>query len=332
MNEKIVFEELSFFAQSLSLLIIEKNNNLNEQVSNTIKKSFNSTKIVDYKESNTELIDGKFNIVLLVADFLDDDTFEVLKELKLNNKEIHLIVILKTMTKKIQRLFEIKTYSVLLEEYTDYDILQKLILETENCILKDKYTNLRNDMYIYNLKKSLNEASKNIKEIEKQKLIDNKSVDEFVDNLNQDHIIDDSMWEHISDEIQTLNEIYEENINKIVLSGFDEHTKAELTDVFSRYNSSLQLIPGLEEFSEIFADLSNSLTNLQLEKLDKNSIAVFDMFEYLYEDITKFFDIVMIERKTKNLNYLTDSMKSSITQIKMSLGLVEIEEDELELF
>lgn len=352
MNHKIICEELSFFAEKQTLLVLDFENLLKKETIDLLKESFEKVDVINSAEELDFKSLASYTMLLAKFNVLNEKSFDVLKEVRIHKKELSIVVVLQDYSSMIQRLFDIKIESLLLHDYTQDEILQKILLASEHYYMKEAYNELRQEMYFYNLKKDLQAASRSIKNIETQKAMypvetkteevkeeikteqpeDSDKLNSFIDNFNLNHEIDDTMWEHISEEITSLNELYEENINKIVLSGFDEHIKYELTEIFARYNSSLLLIPGLEEFAEIFNDVSMSLTILNLDKIDSQSMEVFDMFEYFFDDISKFFEIVMVERQTKNLNYLTDSMKSSVLQLKIKLGLVEFEEEELELF
>jgi hypothetical protein len=92
------------------------------------------------------------------------------------------------------------------------------------------------------------------------------------------------------------------------------------------------MLSNLNDLAKIFSDLRDLIDALDLSTLESKDIEVFNILEFFYEDIINFFNIIFIDKETKNINYLTDSLKSSVEQMKCNLGLSTLSEDELEFF
>ena len=88
----------------------------------------------------------------------------------------------------------------------------------------------------------------------------------------------------------------------------------------------------MSELAKIFIDLRDLINGLDLNYIKDENIEVFDILEFFYEDIINFFNVVFVEKEAKDIHYLTDSLRSSVEQMKCNLGLQVLEEDELELF
>lgn len=139
-------------------------------------------------------------------------------------------------------------------------------------------------------------------------------------------------WENIEDNIKNCNYRLSIIINSIKRNNINTNRIKSLSRIFEDYYSNLKLLSNMENFSNIFKDLSDFFRFFNLEEIERKKIERFYVYLYIYDDLVNFFDIVFINRECRDTNYLTDSLKSSIEQMKNELTSNKLEEKELELF
>lgn len=352
--------DLKVFAKHLNVLIIEDEEELAMEMQELLSLFFNKVYHAPDGEKGLELYkEKKCDIVITDLNMPKKNGVEVSRQIRIWDKNQVIIVLSGHIDTFVIDLIDIGIQTLMIKPYDVDEFLQKLLVQCENIVLRKEFEKIKLNVALENnILGSKEEEQKEVKpvqpkvqkvevkqEIRKtpvlaelaQEVIKTKPketiIDNYISNFNIHHKIDDSMWKHISEDIQDLNESYEENINRIALNGLNEDIKEDLIRIFSRYHSSLLLLPGLGDLAYIFAQLEEILSDLDIDNLTSDALEIFDIFEYFYEDIIKFFNIVFIDKETKNINYLTDSMKSSVFQLKVKLGLESLnDEDELELF
>lgn len=350
--------DLKIFAKHLNVLIVDDEKDLLIELKELLSLFFNKVYTAYDGDEALELYKkNKCDIVLTDLNMPNKNGVELSRQIRILDKNQVIMVLSGHIDTFVIDLIDIGIQALIIKPYDLDNFLQKLLVQCENIVLKKEFEKLKlNTALEINKSKlstpTLSTPNKEKKVVEKKEKVEikpkllmdiaeevvgskpkEKVINDFISNFNVVKDIDDSMWKHICEDIQDLNEYYEDNINKIALNGFNEEIKQDLIKIFDRYNSSLLLLPGLEKLAMIFAELADVLHEVDLEKLDNDHFGFFDVFEYFYEDIIKFFNVVFIDKETKNINYLTDSMKSSVFQLKVKLGIEELEdEEELELF
>lgn len=340
----LLINELKIFAKSLSVLIVEDDAALREELDGFISCFFYKTVTAENGLKALELYKkDRFDIVITDLRMPDMNGMELAKEIKTLNKNQIVMVLSGYIDEFVIELIDIGIDTLLLKPYKFEVLLQKLLKHSENIILKKDFEKLV-------VSKSLTKVSK--KETSPEKSFSNNKIlsvdtladevtnskvgDDFIENFKLTHVksddIDKNMWRYISEEIESLNFEFEEITNLILLNGIDTEIIKNLGRIFNKYYQNLSLITELNSFAKIFIDLADTFHHFDISTINQDEHEIFDVFEYFYEDLNKFFYVVFIENQVENINYLTDSLKSSVIQIKVKLKVMELEEDELELF
>jgi DNA-binding response OmpR family regulator len=337
--------DLKIFAKHLNVLIVEDEKSLATEMKELLSLFFNKVyHAIDGEEGLEFYKKYKCDIVITDLNMPKKNGIELSRQIRIWDRNQVIIVLSGHIDTFVIDLIDIGIQTLLIKPYEIDKFLQKLLVQCENIVLRKEFEKIKLNIAlgknVLNTKeneipKKINEDMPVLKKLV-QEVIDNKPkqtvIKDYLSNFNVEHEIDDSMWKHISIDIQELNEFYEENINKIALNGLNDEIKDNLIKIFNRYHSSLLHLSGLNDLAEIFLELVGILEDIEVSNLNEDSLEFFDIFEYFYEDIIKFFNIVFIDKETKNINYLTDSMKSSVLQLKVKLGLENLEEEELEFF
>lgn len=335
---KSIINDLKIFGKHLSLLIVEDEPELREELVSFFESFFKDIKCAQNGVEALELYKkNTFDIVITDLNMPKMDGIELSRQIRTLNKNQVIIVLSGYIDDFVIDLIDIGIQALIIKPYKMENFLQKILVQCENIILKKEFDKMKLNK---TLQKDSHKPQKEIKlttietivnEIVESKDI-NQTVKEYKDTFNVEEEIDDSMWMHLSSDIEDLNSSYEDVVNLITLNGMTENYKYELIKIFNRYHSILTLIPGLSPLSLIFLDLSDVLEDLDVNYFENTSQDVFDVFEYFYDDIINFFNVVFINKESKNITYLTDSFRSSVEQFKNNLGLTISVDDEMELF
>jgi CheY-like chemotaxis protein len=335
---KSIINDLKIFGKHLSLLIVEDEVELREELVSFFESFFKNVK---YAQNGVEALElykkNIFDIVITDLNMPKMNGIELSRQIRTLNKNQVIIVLSGYIDDYVIDLIDIGIQALIIKPYKLENFLQKVLVQCENIILKKEFDKIKLDK---TLQKNSHKPPKEIKfttiETIAKEIVDckdiNQMVKEYKETFSVDEEIDDTMWMYLSSDIEDLNSSYEDVVNLITLNGMSEKYKSDLIKIFNRYHSILTLIPGLNPLSLIFSDLSDVLEDLDLNFFKNKSEEIFDVFEYFYDDIINFFNVVFINKESKNITYLTDSFRSSVEQFKNNLGLTISVDDEMELF
>ena len=331
---KSIVNDLKVFGKHLSLLIVEDDDDVREESIEFFESFFKNVKSAKNGEEALEYYkNNRFDIVITDLNMPKMNGVELSKQIRTLNKDQVIIVLSGYIDDYVIDLIDIGVQALILKPYKLENFLQKILVQCENVVLRKAFNKM---------KLSKTSQIRSEEEIKPKLLVVNSIAKELVEsrkikvestvNHKIYEEIDDTMWSHIKEDILELNYEYEDIINSILLNGFNKKYQESLVKIFDKYYSNLLLLTNLNELAKIFLDLRDLISNLDLNYLESGNIEVFDILEFFYEDIINFFNVVFIEKEAKNIHYLTDSLRSSVEQMKCSLGLVILEEDELEFF
>lgn len=339
---KSIVNDLKIFAKHLTVLIAEDEKSLGEELRDLLELFF--YKVYYAKDGELALnIYKKYKCDIVMTDLKMPkmNGLQLSREIRTLDKNQVIMVLSGYIDDYVVDLIDIGIQTLIIKPYDSTNFLQKITVQCENILLRKEFERVKLERIL----------EKNIEKKDKPKKVKSAQIDEAIDEIieskNTNEIIDnyihtfsiadnkkvDSlMWKHISEDILELNSDYEDVINLMTLNGYNEEINFELVRIFHKYHTSLLLLPGMGKMAIMFKDLSDTLEDLNLENYTSDSLEVFYILEYFYEDIIKFFNIIFIEKDTRNTDYLADSMISSVMQLKSKLGLIELEDEELELF
>jgi DNA-binding response OmpR family regulator len=331
---KFILNELQIFAKHLTLLIVEDEEDLGEELTVFFGALFKKVKYTKNGEFALEAYKKeRFDIVITDLNMPKMNGVELSRNIRTLNKDQVIIVLSGHIDSCVVDLIDIGIQALVIKPYILQNFLQKILQQCENIVLKKAFNKMKlskaSHNESFNNKAKLlvvNSVAKEIVDSKKHKKL------EFYENHQIFSNIDDTMWIHVKEDVLELNYEYEDVINSILLNGFNKTHQNNLVRIFDKYYSSLLMLSGLNDLAIIFLDLRNLIEDLDLNSIDSNNIQVFNILEFFYEDIINFFNVIFIDKETKNINYLTDSLRSSVEQMKCNLGLSTLEENELEFF
>jgi YesN/AraC family two-component response regulator len=328
-----LLKELKFYASNLNILIVEDDKELRESLIDLMEPFFN---IVDSAKDGINALEKykkrKYDIILTDINMPRMDGVQLSKELRLLNQEQCILVLSAYIDDFVIDLIDIGIQGLIIKPYDMNKFLITISRNCENIIMKKEFK--RSQFKVINKGVGTN-AINNAIGIEK--LIEKKvnydlmisNDNKYENNFLKTNIIS---WHIIEEDIKDYNLETAEIIDYIMLRGIDQENLENLSRVFRKYYSSLILLDHLDKFSSIFEDIAEYFGSLDLSIISEDRLKYFDTYLYIYDDLVNFFDVVFIKKESANINYLTDSLKSSVEQMKYSLSGEKIKEEEFDLF
>lgn len=323
--KKNLLKELKFYASSLNILIVEDDYELRQSLKELLETLFREVDIAkDGIDALKKYKENKYDIVLTDINMPLMNGVDLSRELRILNKEQCILVLSAYIDDFVIDLIDIGIQGLIIKPYDIEKFLMVLSKNCENIIIKREFKR-RQFKVINNITKNIKPE---IKSVDIERLVQ-KKVNYDLNRLNENSIFS---WEIIEDDIKDYNCEMGEVIDYIMLDGVNQENLEDLARVFRKYYSSLILIDNLDSFAAIFEDLAFYFESLDLTKIDEDKLKHFDIYLYIYDDLINFFDVVFMKKESENIDYLTDSLKSSVVQMKHSFDNNEILEEEFELF
>lgn len=328
--KKNLLKELKFYASSLNILVVEDDHDLRESLQELLETLFREVHIAkDGLDALKKFKENRYDIVLTDINMPLMNGVDLSRELRILNKDQCILVLSAYIDDFVIDLIDIGIQGLIIKPYDIEKFLMVLSKNCENLTIKKEFK--RSQFKVINSSSKSTEIKSNPVGIERlvQQKVEYDKVDHALAKLDINAILS---WEIIEDDIKDYNAEMGEVIDFIMLNGIDQENLQDLAKVFRKYYSSLSLIDNLDSFAAIFEDLAFYFENLDLLKIDEEKLKHFDIYLYIYDDLINFFDVVFMNKEAENIGYLTDSLKSSVSQMKHSFDNNEIEEEELELF
>ncbi len=323
--KKNLLKELKFYASSLNILIVEDDYELRQSLKELLETLFREVDIAkDGIDALKKYKENKYDIVLTDINMPLMNGVDLSRELRILNKEQCILVLSAYIDDFVIDLIDIGIQGLIIKPYDIEKFLMVLSKNCENITIKKEFKR-RQFKVINNITKNIKPE---IKSVDIERLVQ-KKVNYDLNRLDEDSIFS---WEIIEDDIKDYNCEMGEVIDYIMLDGVNQENLEDLARVFRKYYSSLILIDNLDSFAAIFEDLAFYFESLDLTKIDEDKLKHFDIYLYIYDDLINFFDVVFMKKESENIDYLTDSLKSSVVQMKHSFDNNEILEEEFELF
>lgn len=326
--------ELKFFASALSILVVEDDKELNESLKDLLETFF---KTVDVAKDGLDALNkykiNRYDIVLTDINMPRMSGIELSKEIRILNYEQCILVLSAYIDDFVIDLIDIGIQGLILKPFETNKFIMTLCRNCENILMKKEF---KRSELILKSKLSENNTNSVNKKIGIEKLIE-KKVDFDLSKkivLQKNFLSTNTLhsWEVIEDDIKDYNFEMSEIIDYIMLNGINEEDLGTLSTIFRKYHSSFTLLDDMDHFLVIFEELADFFDSLDLNNISSEKLKNFDTYLYIYDDLLNFFDIVFIKKECTNINYLTDSLKSSVNQMKHVLTENKLEEEELELF
>lgn len=325
--------ELKFFGASLNILLVEDDKELSESLKDLLETFFKSVTVAkDGLDALNKYKINRYDIVLTDINMPLMNGIELSKEIRILNYDQCILVLSAYIDDFVIDLIDIGIQGLILKPFELDKFIMTLCRNSENTLMKKEFR--RSEFKLRNTTKTTNTEIKT--KIGIEKLIEKKidfDLGQRVSVPKSTSLIQTLIsWEIIEDDIKDYNFEMSEIIDYIMLNGINEENLQLLSLVFGKYHSSFTLLDDMDHFSSIFRELSEFFGSLKIEDIPHDKLKDFDAYLYIYDDLLNFFDIIFIKKECTNINYLTDSLISSIKQMKYALTTNKLEEEELELF
>jgi YesN/AraC family two-component response regulator len=335
-----ILNELNLFAKNYSILIVEDDEFLNEELVDIASIFFKSVDFAfDGKEALEKYKLNSYDLILSDITMPKMNGTELSREIKNINRNQQIIVLSAHQeVKYLIELIDIGITQFVAKPFEQKELLYRLLKVCENIFYKDEY----HKMIMLDLTKEKVEqiASSKVENIvpynEKkviEKAINHKRVDakNFMNSIKDDSIT----WNAMENEIEVLFELsneFNEQIERIHLNDISRSSIIEISIILRKMNSILSFTDVLSNLGAVLLSLAQFLENLDIDSLDETKRNKLKLLEFIYDDISRFIETVFVYEDTLDVFYLEDSLNSSVEQLKMNLEDEKIEEDELELF
>ena len=326
--------DLKHYAKDLSILIAEDDLDIASEMKDILTMFFKDVYVAHdgvealnlYKQYNCDL-------VLTDLEMPKMGGVELAKQIRTLSKDQTIFVNSAYIDKYVVELFDIGIQGLFIKPFKTSEFFQKILVHCENIKLKkemNKYKTL-----ISKMARKIEEPKQTKPKVTLKSILSDESInlDSFINDFGNNYEFDHDFWNFVSSDVVELNGDLEEVINRISLRGLNKDSIDDLALIFSKYNNILLLIPHMNNMANVFKNMCETFEDLDLNtQFTCSHEEIAHTLEYFYDDIMNFFEVVFVEKSTDNINYLTDSLDSSLVQLKTKLGLIELEEEDLELF
>lgn len=332
----IISKELKAFAKDLTLLIVEDDVSLNEELCfltklffREVKSAHNGVQALEiYKESPSD-------IILTDITMPHMDGVELCKKIKAINDDQDIIVLsAHSEIEYFVELIDIGIRQFVHKPFKDEEFLYRMLKVCEQISLSRFYDDgaiaqkiplasveIKEEVQVLGVKKST------ISVLSKKQL----SSEDFLQDLQKDS----STWNLISEDISIMIEIsedFEQYVNEIYLGKLSKKLLLNMAILLKKMHGILYQIEVLRSMGAVLFDLASFLEELDFDSLSNEQKEKFKVLEFIYDDISRFVQTVFIYKDTIDVHYLKDSLKSSVEQLKDITLDGDIEEEDLELF
>jgi len=355
-----VLQELNYFGNTMSLLVVEDEKELNNELVSMLEIFFKS---VDFAYNGKEGLEKykthRYDIILTDITMPKMDGIMMSKEIKRLNQDQSIIVLsAHGDIKYMIELIDIKVDQFILKPFDKNTLFYKLLKVTEEITYKKEFevfykekkrnrllskVTISNDEFdqsqaiVENDKEPIVLESTEIKQEDDNYHFSHKKehADDFMNELQNDNLI----WETFKDDIPELiqlSEEFKEDIDAMNLEDLHENTRDSMAQTIHSYIIIFSTLDQMVRMTEVLEQLARFLEELDVVNLTEIQQKKLKVLEFIYEDLNRFIQTVFIYQDTVDIYYLEDSLESSITQMKNDvLGLNsndEDDDDELELF
>jgi DNA-binding response OmpR family regulator len=306
-----ILNELNHFAKNYSILIVEDQKELNNELVEICQLFFRQVdSAINGKEALLKFKNnlGKYDIVLSDITMPEMDGIDLSREIKRLNRTQN-IIILSAHNKKehLIELIDIGISQFISKPFEQKELLFKLLKVCQNIFYKKEYIKM-----IINNK--IEGISSQIIINELEKITSTKKLD-FKQKDNHSLTVMDNQ---IKELLILIDELYEE-IKKIYLNNnisvsFNFYVASILKKIYSIF----LFLDELSNLAKVLLNLVFFLESLDIENLSTEKINKLKILEFIYDDISRFVETVFVYKDTLNISYLVDSLNSSIEQLKMN--------------
>jgi YesN/AraC family two-component response regulator len=345
-----MIQELKVFAKHQKVLLVEDDKKLNQQTARLLKNFF---PVVRRALDGAQALDlcrkEKYDLIITDIRMPNMDGIEFSKAIKdKNQKQAIIVMSAYEESKYFIDLINIGIDGFILKPY-DLDIFLKTVLRIcENEAHKKEFEKEK----IKKIVKALTTGHTETQEMVKSK-IDRKldtladiainsisteekdenstSASEMLDNLNSDDGLYLALKQAIN-EFMDLNGDFEDSVNALYVGDITSEKIEDICVVLRKFHGVFLDIEAFDGVASVLSGLADTLEDVNVESLDDEQKKAMEILEFIQQDIKNFIDQIFIDKKAKDVNYFTDSLKMSINDIEVKLGLKEEEFGDVDFF
>lgn len=324
-----VIKELKVFAKDLSVLVVEDDTVLNNELVEILSLFF---KEVFYAYDGLEGLSlyEKEAVDIVITDITMPKLsgIEMSKKIKhINDAQAIVVVSAHCHLDFVTEIVDLGIKQFVRKPFDDTEFLYRLLKVSEEIVLLKSLEDVQEesaekvDLFEQKKENTIETTTHNTVAYTKK-----LSANSFVNSVEYDVQIE-------IEYLLSLNEDFERYIDLIYANGFEEEYLIEITSLLKKIYTTISQMPPLLQMSHIIFDLAAFLEGIEFETLSSEQIHQLNVIEYIYEDISKFITVVFIENSVDDIHYLEESLKSSVLQLKQNFLNKTIEDEEdFELF
>lgn len=343
-----MIQELKVFAKHQKVLLVEDDVKLNQQTARLLKNFF---PIVRRAHNGSQAMDmikrEKYDLIITDIRMPEMDGIELSKIVKEKNPRQAIIVMSAyEESKYFIDLINLGIDGFILKPYELDTFLKTILRICENEAYRKEFEKEK----IRKIVKALSHQSDTQDEAPKTNL--DRKLDTLVDmaitkitkenkstttasDMLEDISHDDGLYlalKQAINEFMDLNSDFEDVISNLFLDNVTTQKIQDVANVLKRYYLVFLDIEAFEDVANILNDLSKILQSLDVSTLNNENKQALEILEFIQQDIKNFIDKIFIEKKAKDINYFTDSLKISVNDIEVKLGLKEEEFGDVDFF
>jgi YesN/AraC family two-component response regulator len=357
-----ISEELKIYAKHLKVLVVEDDNFIRNELKEIFSYFYRDVKVAEDGLEGIKLFrKEKFDIIITDLEMPNMNGIEFAKEVKLLNNDQVIIVLSGYLDDYVIELVDMGITQLVLKPFQYNKFIRMLSSISENIILAREFEKAKsyniahkifqvqknvpiphNSAYREVVNTIANQKIKDIKKMKKEEIsLDddissyfNKkqiSVYSLIDDLHKD-VLTWKSFENNIDELIFIEEDFSHAINNMYLENeISQEILDMIVEVLNRIDNLFKIIDKLVEMARIILKLSTFLSMLNLASLDESQKKELKVIEFIYEDISEFLQKIFIQQDSIDVNYLQDSLESSIDIIVSNIKNEKLEEDNLEI-
>lgn len=312
-----IVRELRNFAKNLTVMIVEDDKQLNEEIVNLAELFF---KDVSFAYNGIEALEiykhNPADIVITDITMPKMDGVVLSKKLKEINENQDIVIISAHRDMEfLVKLVDIGIKQLVYKPFDHQELIYRLLRVCEDKVLSlSLHTNVSVAEPKPALQKSVLPKNNSVSQKEKTALLD---------------ISDDMSYE-----IEYLIELGDELEHEIdnLYYGVNAQSIEMIASLLSKIYTTLSQMGATANIAVVIYEMSNFLSSIHLDTLTKEQKEKFVIMKYIGEDIVQFISSAFITQELSNISLIENSLRASLEQLKQNVFDGFLIEEDLELF
>lgn len=317
--QNTVIKDLKIFAKHLRVLVVEDEKDIREEFCSTLKMFFAQVTSAENGREALELYKKqKYDIVITDINMPEVDGVELSKQLRILDKDQVIIVISGYIDTFVIDLIEVGIQSLIMKPYKLDKFFLTLLKQCENIVFRKEFEKMKLNKVNQKLSNKTNNTENSQLGQIAQELADSQSSEEHIEDIKKCFLflddIDDKMISSTNEELEEINEEFEELMNSILLYCFEDEHKEQFIKILKKYRNIFEVLVFPNE-------LIDSMKRL-VKSLEENGFGTNDLYnelEFLHDDIINFFKALFVDKNQNEYNHLLVSLIENIKVIEKKI-------------